>query len=188
MPARLRTPIAMLMLGLLAEQSRHIYDMRICLRERGHDQVVKVGRASLYDAAPRLLEAGLIRQGDTSKAGNRPERTVYHITDRGRATLQDWVRDSLSDPEQDRAGFHTALAFMFVLPRDEVVLLLDSRADGLAARADRTDEALAAAVQDGVPEIFLSDHRYDVALYRAETDWLRAFSLDLAAGRLGWPQ
>jgi DNA-binding PadR family transcriptional regulator len=66
MPARLRTPIAMLMLGLLAEQSRHVYDMRVCLRERGHDQVVKVGRASLYDAVPRLLEAGLIRQGDTS--------------------------------------------------------------------------------------------------------------------------
>ena len=48
-PRTLRSPLSIVILGLLAEQPLHPYAMRVLMRERGHDRIVKKGAASLYD-------------------------------------------------------------------------------------------------------------------------------------------
>ncbi|MEC3917533.1 PadR family transcriptional regulator [Nocardia sp. CDC160] len=185
-PRLLRTPVTLAVLGLLAEKPRHGYEMRTVMRERGHDAVLKLKNASMYDAVRRLTAAGLIEAGEAAREGNRPERTVYRITESGLRTLAQWLRELLGDPAHDQAAFTTALLFMFALPESEVIDLVTQRAQRIAEQIDAVDAAVAAVGE--VPAIFLTDQTYGQTLRRAEHEWLVTFADDLRTGRLVWPK
>jgi len=69
---------------------------------------IKVG--SVYGALKRLATEGLVREVRTERVGNRPERTIYEITEEGRRALAA-VRDSaLRDLQRHDDPFDMALA------------------------------------------------------------------------------
>ncbi|GAA3217189.1 PadR family transcriptional regulator [Nonomuraea helvata] len=189
MPARvLRTPMTIAVLGLLAERPRHTYDMRVAMRERGHDRMLEIKNASLYDALRRLASAGLVEAGATIRDSARPERTVYHLTSAGEQRLLEWLREVLGDPAHDRTAFMSALMFMYALPRTEVADLVMRRARLLQEEIDASEAAIGAAKARGVEAVFLSEDAYAQALRRSECDWLLAFADDLREQRLTWPE
>jgi DNA-binding PadR family transcriptional regulator len=187
MPARkLRSPLSLVVLGLLAEEPLHPYAMRQRISERAHDRLPGVRPASLYDIVRRLAEAGLVSPGEPSREGLRPERVEYVITEAGRAALTDWVAESLADPGRGEE-FPAALSFMYPLGRNRVAEILQARAAALAASIGADEAALAEAEAGGVAPVFLSEHRYQLALRRAEHTWLVTFTQALRAGTLSWP-
>jgi DNA-binding PadR family transcriptional regulator len=185
-PRKLRSPLALVVLGLLAEEPLHPYAMRQRIGERAHDRLPGVRPASLYDAVQRLAGAGLVSGGEPSRAGNRPERVRYAITGAGREALAEWVADTLSDAGRSD-GFPAALSFMYALGPGRVTDLLAVRAQALGASIAAGEAALAEAEREGVPPIFLSEQRYQLALRRAEHDWIAAFIERLRSGSLAWP-
>jgi DNA-binding PadR family transcriptional regulator len=185
-PRKLRSPLSLVVLGLLAEEPLHPYAMRQRITERAHDRLPGVRPASLYDAVERLAGAGLISPSEPGREGRRPERVEYSITETGRAALTDWVAASLA--ELSRADeFPAALSFMYALGRDRVVAILRERAASLAASIAADETALAEAEAGGTPPLFLSEHRYQLALRRAAYAWLVAFTDALRTGALTWP-
>jgi hypothetical protein len=74
-----------------------------------------------------------------------------------------------------------------VLGRDRVVEILHERRTALAASLDADELALAQAEAGGTPPIFLSEHRYQLAVRRAQHAWLGTFTEALRAGTLRWP-
>jgi DNA-binding PadR family transcriptional regulator len=183
----LRGPLAIVVLGLLAEQPLHPYAMRVLIRERGYDRIVRRGPASLYDAVARLTRAGLTEPLETARTGRHPERTVYRITAEGLDSLRSWLSDALAEPERSEELF-AALSFMYVLPEAEVIGLLERRAAALAGLIDAADRALASSTRAGVPAIFLSEERYRQALRHAERAWLAELTGQLRSGELQWPR
>src|ERR687887_297968 len=130
--SRLRSPLAMAVLTLLAEQPRHVYEMKTVMRERGHDNVIKLAGGSIYDVLERLEEGGLVKAVRTSRQGRRPERTVYAITPDGDGEVRDWAREMLAKPTKEYPDFAVALAFVLILERkDEVIQLLENRASAI---------------------------------------------------------
>jgi DNA-binding PadR family transcriptional regulator len=185
-PRKLRSPLSLVVLGLLAEEPLHPYAMRQRISERAHDRLPGVRPASLYDVVQRLDDAGLVSPHEPSREGHRPERVEYSITQAGRAALASWVTESLAD--LNRADeFPAALSFMYTLGRDRVAGILRARASALAASADADETALADAEAGGTPPVFLSEHRYQLALRRAEHTWLINFTEALCTGTLSWP-
>src|SRR5215471_2361237 len=87
-------------LALLHERPRHPYDMVRQLRERHLDKSFRLGGLprSLYHAVDRLAGQRLIEPAETTREGNRPERTVYRITDEGRDEFDSRVRQFLEKP------------------------------------------------------------------------------------------
>ena len=68
-----RSPLAMVVLGLLAEAPMHPYRMQQLIKERGKDTVVNVAqRNSVYQTIDRLLRAGLIAVRETSQDARGP--------------------------------------------------------------------------------------------------------------------
>lgn len=185
-PRKLRSPLALVVLGLLAEEPMHPYVMRQRISERAHDRLPGVRPASLYDVVQRLAEAGLVNAGEPSRKGNRPERIGYVITDAGREALTGWVAESLEDPAR-ADEFPAALSFMYALGPDRVTEILRTRAEAVSESITAAEAALAQAERSGVPPIFLSEHRYQLALRRAERDWIVAFTEALRTGTLTWP-
>lgn len=183
----LRSPLSLVVLGLLAEQPLHPYGIRVLMGERGHDRIVKARPASLYDAVSRLGDAGLVEVQESTRDGRRPERTIYRITGAGLEALRTWVRDGLADLESSER-FVAALSFMYALPRGEAIALLVERTEALAVLIEAAQTALATALEAGVREIFLSEERYSQALRHAEQEWLADFTRQLREGTLQWPR
>jgi len=182
----LGSPLAVVVLGMLAEEPMHPYGMRQRVSERAYDRLPGVRASSLYDIVGRLASADLIRADEPIRDGNRPERTRYSITTAGRESLTSWVETTLAD-DADADGLPAALSFMYSLGRDRVVALLTGRADRLTVALSADEDELARSSQHGAAPIFLSEHRYLLARRRAERDWVSAFVSDLDEGDLRWP-
>ncbi|MEU0463145.1 helix-turn-helix transcriptional regulator [Amycolatopsis sp. NPDC006131] len=76
--------------------------MRELIKERGKDRIANVAqRNSVYQTIDRLLRAELIAIRETERDERRPERTVYEITDAGRAALRDWTAEMLGRPARE---------------------------------------------------------------------------------------
>jgi DNA-binding PadR family transcriptional regulator len=159
----------------------HPYEMATVMRERGKDQDMDIKWGSLYTVVSNLEKHGFLTATGSDRRGGRPERTVYAITDAGRAELKDWVRDLLGEPEPEFPRFMAALSVLGVLPPDEVAELLRQRLAVLEERLASDRERLAAT---GVPRIFLLEGEYDLAVRQAEADWVRSLLDEFESGSL----
>lgn len=171
-------PLALAVLALLAEKPRHPYDMGRTMRERHHEESIKLNYGSLYMVVEQLTRAGFIAAGETVRDAARPERTVYTITESGRAELDDWMRELLSTPHKEFRDFEAGLALAGILPPADVVALLRLRCRRLAEEITRLGDEIDGTVASGVEPIFLVEDEYRLALVDAELGFVRRL-LDL---------
>jgi DNA-binding PadR family transcriptional regulator len=97
-------------LSLLSREPMHPYELGRSLREHGDDRSIKFNHGSLYMVVGQLARAGFITEQETSRGGQRPERTVYALTDAGRDELRDWLRDLVAQPQHEYPAFVSALS------------------------------------------------------------------------------
>jgi len=170
---------------LLMERPMHPYEMKSKMKERGHDQVIRLKGGSIYDTVERLEEGGFITSQAPSREGRRPERTVYAITENGREEITAWMREMLAQPVNDYPQFAAALAFLAVLDKDEVVRLLRARAALLESQIARNEKGLEdLQTIHRIPRLFLVEAEYGVVVSRAEVEWVRSLIQDIENGTL----
>lgn len=165
------TPLGLMLLALLHEDDMHAYEMIRLLRDRKADRLVALTHGTIYHTVARLERQDLIAEVGTDRAGNRPERTTYALTDAGAEMLVAWVRRELPSIERpDR--FRVALAEAHNLERLEVVALLSERRDALAASLESHRNARDHAIERGsYPQFLIEVHR-ETALLAADVAWL----------------
>ena len=185
--SRPTNPLALAVLALLFERPMHPYEMASTLKRRHKEDSIKLRFGSLYTVIELLLARGLIRAGEPSRAGKRPERTVYTLTDAGRDELVDWMRDLLRDPAKEYLQFEAGLCLLGVLPPNEAVELLRHRANRLAGMVAQLQAQLADVAQQDfatlsvgeqlppalagqkrIPPLFTVEAEYRFALLKAE--------------------
>jgi DNA-binding PadR family transcriptional regulator len=182
------SPLALVVLSLLAEAPMHPYRMQQLIKERGKDTVVNVtARNSLHQVIDRLQRARLVEIQAREQLSNRPARTVYQITDLGRSTGQAWERTMLATPAVEFPEFPAALACIpiFMFP-GEVRDALTQRAEILQAELARLEQAAAQAGE--LPRLFLLEDEYKRAVLGSELHWVHALITDLDTGALHWDQ
>lgn len=178
------TPLAISALALLVERPMHPYEMYQLQLQRGEDRMVKVRPGSLYHTVSRLAGDGLVEATGTEREGNRPERTVYDITDQGRTALGNWVAEMLAAPVREYPSFPPAIAEAHTLPVATVVQLLRRR-----TAAQRADADVLGSILDNKKHLqrawFLQVEYLQVML-RAEVAWLEGVIADLESGAMTW--
>jgi DNA-binding PadR family transcriptional regulator len=177
-------PLALAVLASLYEQPMHPYQIASLLRERDKHESIKLNYGSLYTVIEALQRDQLIVAVETLRAGRRPERTVYQLTEAGRATFLDWLRELLHTPVKEYTQFAAGLSFAPVLPPAEVIALLQERARRLADEVTGMRERMDAAIQDGVQRLFLIEIEYEYILREAELRWVREIVRAIEDGRL----
>lgn len=176
---------ALTVLALLLTGPRHTYEMHRMMIDTHKDFLTGLPR-SMYHAVERLLRDELVRVHEVRRDGPHPERTVYALTDTGRAALTARVGRLLAHPDPDSALFVAALSFVACLPRDEAVQALRSRVDDLAERVAGLDAALA-TVPASLPRLLLVESGYERARLESERAWVEGLVADIGSGALGWP-
>jgi DNA-binding PadR family transcriptional regulator len=175
--------LALALLALLVPGNpMHPYEMASVLRRTGKERDMKIKWGSLYTVVQNLEKHGFIEATSSIREGRRPERTVYAITDAGRAELKDWLHDLVAVPEPEYPRFEAALSVLGVLPPDEATALLEERLraldDGIAAERAVLKES------SHVPRVFLIEAEYALAMREAEAAWVRSLLKELAEGTL----
>jgi DNA-binding PadR family transcriptional regulator len=181
-----RSPLALAVLALLVYRPLHPYGLQALMKQWGKDQVINVSqRASLYKTIRRLLAAGLIAVRHTEREQQYPERTVYELTDQGRAATTAWLEEMLAAPRAEYPEFPAALSFLMLVAPARALELLEQRKSLLAARVAELDATLA-AYADSLPRVSLVETDYVRAVTAAELHWVTEIAADLQAGRLTW--
>jgi len=126
--------LALAVLSYLTQKPMHPYELGRTLREHGDARSIKFNHGSLYMVVHQLEKAGYVVEQETTRAGGRPERTVYAITDAGRKEHQDWLRELVEMPQHEFPQFVAALAFIAALPPEDAVELLGRRLRRLATQ------------------------------------------------------
>ncbi|MEV0274842.1 PadR family transcriptional regulator [Streptomyces sp. NPDC050610] len=180
------SPLGLTVLALLHYRPLHPYGIQQLLKQWGKEQVVNVGqRAGLYRTIERLQAGGLIAVRQTERDQQYPERTVYEVTDEGRAVTREWLEQMLAVPKAEFPVFPAALSNMLMLDPGEVTPILERRAAHLAEQRAGLEHAFT-ETPPGLPRITMIENEYLLAVLGAEERWLRGLIDDLRDGRLTW--
>ena len=152
--------LGLAVLSYLTQRPMHPYELGRTLKENGDERSIKFNHGSLYMVVEQLAKAGFVAAQETVREGQRPERTVYALTDEGRAELRDWMRELLSVPQTEYPSFVAALSLFAVLPPDEVKALLEARLVALDTIAADIRKAVDDNLAAGVPPLFLVEEEY----------------------------
>ncbi|MET8084821.1 PadR family transcriptional regulator [Micromonospora sp. NPDC005237] len=173
--------LALAVLSALVQRPMHPYEMASTLRAWGKDQDMEIKWGSFYTVIRNLDKHQLIAAVESVREGRRPERTVYRITDAGRAELVDWARELVATPMPEHPRFRAGLSVLAALHPDEATDLLRQRLDRLDDALRRDRETLDAHLRE-IPRLFLVESEYDLAIRAAEATWLRALLAELTSG------
>ncbi|MBS1672912.1 MAG: PadR family transcriptional regulator [Actinobacteria bacterium] len=179
------TPLGVMVLALLREGDMHPYEMVRLLRARRGDRMLTITTGALYHTVGRLHEQGLIEEVGVDRAGNRPERTTYSVTEAGSAAVGTWVRHELGGVSR-LATFRVALAEAHNLDRAEAVDLLTQRLVLL-----REELAAIAAIREkadarGVPAQYTIELARHQVLLEAEVAWFDDLIPRIASPDFAW--
>ena len=176
--------LALALLSLLAQQPMYPYEMAQALRARGKDRTIRINWGSLYTVVQNLEKHGFIEAAGTNREGRQPERTTYRITEQGMAELRDWLGELLSEPDDQPTPFAAALAEGGILPPAEMAELLAQRLARLD-KANAAHEAELTVWNERLPRILLIESDYELAMRKAQADWVRGLLREITEGTLG---
>ncbi len=179
-----RDPLALTILALLAEQPRHPYEIQRLIRERKKDFASSTQR-TLYHAIDRLVKAELILPTATNREGNRPERTVYQLTDEGYDSFVGWLGELLAQPLPEYPLFTVAISFLAYLPMETALQALQARTIELEGELAGIEARLQGLGQS-LHRLLLLELEYVRALRQGEVAWVRTLMQDIREGRLTW--
>lgn len=176
--------VEVVVLGLLADEPMHGYDLLERFRTRSMGFWVEVGKASVYQVLKRLEREGSIA-GKTQEGKDGPDRRVYRLTRQGRQRLSAGLAERWSAlaPYETDAG--VALGFAHLVPAAEARSAVEDRArsvsdllDAVRTELDRTkaDDGSGRAVANAML------HQQE-ALANAELAWLKTYRAALTKGR-----
>ncbi|MQA84201.1 MAG: PadR family transcriptional regulator [Streptosporangiales bacterium] len=178
--------LALAVLSYLTQRPMYPYELSRTLRDHGDDRSIKFNHGSLYMVVQQLARAGFVAEQGTSREGQRPERTVYALTDAGRAELRDWMRELVAEPQHEYPQFVTALSLIAALPPSEALPLLRRRLDRLAASRAEIRALIDGALDQGVPGLFLVEEEYRLTLLDAERAFVTRFIEQITDPDTGW--
>ncbi len=180
------SPLALSILELLDERPMHPYELAATMRERHHDEFIRLNFGTLYHTVEVLERSGLVVSVEREKEGRRPERTIYELTEAGRDLLVKVVSEILARPTREYPNFAAGLMFMHHLEAHQAAQLLDERVAALAAKTEKLTRVMAELRTAGVTRLALIELEHKIAMLEAEREWVRKLEREITDGRLEW--
>lgn len=182
---KVSNPLALAVMALLFERPMHPYEMVSTMRERNKHGAIRLRYSSLYSVVGAMEREGLVSELETLRDGRRPERTIYGITDAGRAEFLAWLRELLREPMKEYTQFAAGLSFLAALPPEEAAALLEQRVRRLEEEIKGMRSGMDDATARGLARLFLVEEEHELVLREAELGWVRGLVREIEAGTLG---
>ncbi len=129
----------LVLLGLIKEHERSGYDIMTEIRTRELDRWAKISTSTIYNRLTRLEKNGSI-EGRVERDGNRPERTVYHILDKGSEVLKKEVLRHLTGFNDDPRTL--GYAFLYAVDPIDTARVLEVHEKKLLEELERLQKMI----------------------------------------------
>jgi len=180
------SPLALSILELLDERPMHPYELASTMRDRHHDEFIRLNFGTLYHTVDTLERNSWIEPVEREKEGRRPERTIYRLTDSGREVLVRVVSEILALPKREYTQFAAGLMFMHHLDATRAATQLEQRAQALSAVIDKLTRIMGELRTDGVTRLSIIELEHKIAMLEAERAWVRKIEKEITGGKLEW--
>lgn len=114
-------------LGLLLERNMHPYEIMIVMKERSMDRITKLQMGSLYYAVDKLAVEGHIQEVEVISSPDRPDKTIYQITDKGKNLFEQLVLQQFKKNDILYHPLYLALALSRHVDQSKIEKLLKER-------------------------------------------------------------
>jgi len=178
--------LGLAVLSYLVQGPRHPYELSRMLRENDDGRSIRFNHGSLYMVVQQLARAGFIAEQETTREGQRPERTVYALTEEGRREQRAWLRELVGEPQYEYPQFVAALSLIGALHPDEAVELLRRRLERLDEQSAQIRALVDGAAALGVHPLFSVEEEYRLALLAADRDFTERFIEKITDPEDGW--
>ncbi|KAA9000971.1 PadR family transcriptional regulator [Paenibacillus spiritus] len=170
-------------LGLLLEKNMHPYEIVMVMRDRSMDRIMKLQMGSLYYAVDNLAKDGYIEALETIRSSDRPDKTVYSITETGRALFEQLLTQQLRRQELVLHPMYPAIVFSRHIAPEKIASLLEERIRETEHEVNLAYQVYEEHVRT-VPRsaLHLMYGRYEHM--KTELEWLRRLHQDAREGRL----
>ncbi|MCM3781355.1 PadR family transcriptional regulator [Neobacillus mesonae] len=157
-------------LGMLWEHEGHPYDIKKRMQRDELNSVISITDGALYYNFEALLKKGYIEQVEVIHTENRPDKTMYAITEKGKQGLREEIYKSFKK-NKDIKSLSSAIAFMHRADSDRLAFLIEDIIQKLRERMDLIERNRLAApeINDLEEIVFLAD--YAEKGLRNEIEW-----------------
>ena len=99
MPKKRFTSLKTFILGVMNQIPKPMsgYELITFANEWHYDHYIKATNASFYYTLKQLEGEGFIKESGTKQEGNRPEKTIYRLTNKGRKEFQEQMKFFLTE-------------------------------------------------------------------------------------------
>lgn len=173
----------LIILGLLINGEKHPYEIQHLMKIKKMDKYIKFQKGSLYYAVEQLQKSGFIEVTDIIRDTNRPDKTIYRITEKGREEFNKLLLEQFSFVDYFFHPMYAALLFAQYGDNEKIAAVLDDRIKkveiGLARMQKVYEEHLTF-----VPRSILYIMSGTVEHIKTELKWLKGLRQDVVKGRL----
>lgn len=174
----------LMVLGLLMEQDRHPYEMRQVIQNRNWDHAFKLRDGSLYYAVDQLRESGLIETVEVVPVPgeNRPDKTIYRITEAGRERFMELFYAQLEQPAHPQHPMMMAMPFLRHGSQALIAEIAERQLEACRARIEKLERT----IRERGEKMPSSTRRMlaGMVLYaKAEEEWLLDTVAEAKSGR-----
>ncbi len=166
-------------LGVLAKRSATGYEIRKAFEEGPFSHFAEGGFGSIYPALNKLDADGLVTC-ERAEQDRRPDKKIYHITERGRRALTEALEEKVPGEDKYKSDLLFLLFFAEDLTPDHISIVIDSRIAWYEAKIAQIQEREKPAQPDGADLV----GEFGIAVYRSALEFLvshRQAFIDLAA-------
>ncbi len=164
----------MVILGLLREKPLHGYELKQIIEEHMGDWT-SIAFGSIYFALGKLKEEGLVEIKIEERVGNRPSRSIYQITEKGRQEFISSLKECWQKIEREYYPLDVALAFPGELPDEEIIGYIQKRIlilkESLKYLSAHKEQQLSLP---GVPKTAQAIFSHTEYHLKAELEWLNS--------------
>ncbi|MDB5052898.1 MAG: transcriptional regulator, PadR-like family [Bacilli bacterium] len=170
-------------LGLLMEGDSYPYEIRQKMKERKLDNYFKIQDGSLYYAIDQLGKTGHVETMEIVRDSNRPDKTIYRITEKGKTKFQQLLIEQMKQKNGNHNPMYIALAFSRHGDEKEITGVIAEK----IVECERESELMHAVYHEHIPEVsrgvlHLMWGKYEHL--QTELKWLKRLQCDAQSGRL----
>lgn len=135
--------IDLMILGLLSERPMYGYEINKTISSEEMRVWIDIPMPSIYASLSKLKTRDFVREAAEKEPG-KPERGVFHITNKGREVFLNTLSMALGEERQDHISYNIPIFFMNRLSREKVIAGLEQRREFL--------RSWLASIQEGMSE------------------------------------
>ncbi len=154
----------LLLLGLLLSHGMHGYQLNEILQQNPGTPI-SLKKSNAYKLLNDMEKDGWVTHVQEQE-GNRPQRRVYSVTEEGEKVFYRLLRENLSTHPSPEFPSVVGLDFLYMLPTEEAVSLLERRRHTVDEKFRQLDDISLEIRQSHLSTDYL--HQY----YAKEIEWL----------------